>query len=313
MQAVLDVVLPVFGIVLAGFLVGRSGLLGAGSSEALNRFVFYCALPALFFISMSRLDASSADAMGPFLIAWGGGLAAVFTLAVGFAALFFRQRPGALGLHGLSAIFSNTGYMGIPLVIMALGEDGALPAIVATVANGALVMGVGTMILEADLSRGTHPLRIARNVVTGVIKSPLLLSAAAGLVVAILDLPVPAALERFCDLLAAAVAPCALFAMGLFMVGRSVTRGAVETSWITVIKLGVHPLVTWWLAFRVLDVDPLWANAALILAALPTGALVFVLAQQYEIYVQRSTAAILISTIVSVLTLSLLFAYMGYG
>jgi predicted permease len=313
MQAVINVVLPVFGIVLAGFLVGRSGILGAGSSDALNRFVFYCALPALFFISMSRLDAGSAAALGPFLMVWGIGLAAVFLPTVLVAALIFPNRPGALGLHGLSAIFSNTGYMGIPLLIIALGEAGALPGIVATVVNGALVMGIGTMILEADLSRGVHPLRILRNVLVGVVKSPLLLSAAAGLGVAALGLSVPTAVANFCDLLGAAVAPCALFAMGLFMVGRSVTRGAVETSWITVLKLGLHPLVVWWLAFRVFDLEPLWANSALILAALPTGALVFVLAQQYEIYVQRSTAAILISTVVSVLTLSLLFARMGYG
>ncbi len=203
--------------------------------------------------------------------------------------------------------------MGIPLLVMALGDAGALPGIIATVTNGAVVMAVGTVMLELDINRDEGLVRLARNVVVGVVSSPLLIAAVAGLAVAASGMEVPSPVARFCDLLGAAVAPCALFAMGLFMVGRSVTRGAVEVSWITFLKLAVHPLIAWYLAFRVFEMDPIWAQSVLILAALPTGALVFVLAQQYEIYVQRSTAAILISTVVSLATLAALFAWMGVG
>jgi len=72
MVAVLNVVLPVFGIGLAGYLCGRFGVLGAASSEALNAFVYYVALPALFFISMARMPLR--DILNwPFLFAYGGG------------------------------------------------------------------------------------------------------------------------------------------------------------------------------------------------------------------------------------------------
>ena len=75
------------------------------------------------------------------------------------------------------------------------------------------------------------------------------------------------------------------------------------------IKLVVHPLFTAWLALAVFDVDPRWATVAILMAALPTGANVFVVAQRYDVYVERISAATLISTVLAVLTLSLLFTF----
>ena len=310
MQAILEIVLPVFGIMLAGYLAGRFRLLGSPSSEALNRFVYFIALPALFFVSMARVEIAEAF-HGPFLLAFGGGLLGSFGLAVLVAVFVFPNRLAALGLHGLSACFSNTGYLGIPLLLTAFGEAGKLPAIIGTIVTGAVVMPIGLAIIEIDLSQGAQAWRVLGNVVRGVIKSPLVLSAAAGLSVSALGWPVPSALATFCDILGAAAAPCALFAIGLFMVGRSFTAGLGEVGWLVGVKLLVQPLLTWWLAYEVMVMEPVWAAAAVILAALPTGALVFVLAQQYDIYVQRSTAAIMVSTVISVVTLSVFFAVLG--
>lgn len=311
MSAVLQVVLPVFGIVLAGYLAGRQGLLGAASSEALNRFVYYVALPALFLISMARVEIGAILNV-PFLLALGGAQAATFALAAGGAALLFPARLGTLALHGLTAVFANTGYMGIPLLQTAFGEAGTLPAVVATVWHGAVVMGLAIVLLEADFNRGSG-LAIVTHVARGVASSPLILAAAAGLAASALGLAIPAPLATFCDILAAAAAPCALFAMGLFLVGRSVTAGAGELGWLVVMKLAVQPAVAYVLAFHLLEMTRLWALSAVVLSALPTGALVFVLAQQYGIYTQRATSAILITTVLSLATLSALFAAFGAG
>src|SRR3546814_21024981 len=82
------------------------------------------------------------------------------------------------------------------------------------------------------------------------------------------------------------------------------TAGMTEVSWLVFLKLLVQPLITWWLAFHVFTMDPLWAAGALVQSALPTGALVFVPAQQYGISVPRSTAALLASTVLSLVPLS---------
>jgi predicted permease len=310
MQAVINVVLPVFGIILAGYLTGRARLLGEDSSRALNGYVFYVALPALFFISMARVDLSDPN-LTPFLIAVGGGMVATFLLALCIALPVLRYRLGEATMHGLSGVFANTGYMGIPLLLTAYGSDALLPGVIATVFNGAVVIGLGSAILEINKSESRALGPVVRRAWRGLSRNPLVLSAVFGLAWGQLSLPLPGPFVTFCELLADSVGPCALFAMGLFLVGRSVTRGAMEVAWLTVLKLLVHPAITFLLAFVLLDLDPLWASCAVILAALPLGALVFVLAQQYQVYVQRATATILISTVASVATLSLLMAYLG--
>ena len=73
------------------------------------------------------------------------------------------------------------------------------------------------------------------------------------------------------------------------------------------------PAITYYLAFHLFEMDPLWAKAAVIQAALPIGALVFVLASRYDVYVQRASSSILITTLLSVVTLSVLFSLLGLG
>ena len=70
----------------------------------------------------------------------------------------------------------------------------------------------------------------------------------------------------------------------------------------------VQPALCWWLATRVFAMEPEWAAAAVILAALPTGALTFVVAQQYRTYVEKTSTAILVTTVVSTVTLSFVLA-----
>ncbi len=312
MQAIFTVILPVFGIMLAGTLAGRFRLLGDASSEALSRFVYYVALPALFFVSLARVPVAEVF-NGPFLAAFGGGLLGTFGIALLVGVFVFPNRLAALGLHGLCAVFSNTGYLGLPLLLIIFGEFGMLPSIISTVIMGTVVMGLGIVLIETDLSQGHGPLKIIASVGKGVGKSPLILSAGAGLLFSALGLPLLAPLATFGDILGAAASPAALFAIGLFLSGQSTTTGLGEIGWLITLKLIVQPAITYWLAFSVMSMDPTWAAAAVVLAALPTGALVFVLAQQYGIFVQRATATIMVSTVVSVVTLSILFVALGLG
>jgi predicted permease len=312
MQAIFDVVLPVFGIMFAGYLSGRTKLLGEASSQALNRFVYFVALPALFFVSLSRVELGEVFDW-PFLAAFGGGLTVTFVVALVVARLAFSSRLGPVGMNAICAIFSNTGYMGIPLVLLIYGEAGLLPGIITTVITGVVVIAMATVILEIDASTRLGPVAVAGRVLIGVLRSPLLLSALGGLAVSGLGLELPRSVQTFCDILGAAAAPCALFAIGLFMVDTSLRTGLTEVGWIAVLKLIVQPALTWWLAFEVLALPPVWAGVAVVQAALPTGALVFVIAQQYGVYVQRATAVILVSTLASVITLSLLLIQLGVG
>ncbi len=83
----------------------------------------------------------------------------------------------------------------------------------------------------------------------------------------------------------------------------------MEVGWITILKLLIHPAVTWVLAGLVLDMPPLWVASAVIMASLPTAALVFVLADKYQIFLERAAASIVVTTVVSVISVSVILAY----
>jgi len=309
MEAIINVVLPVFAIIASGWFCGRMGLLGDGASQALNGFTYFAALPALFFGAMATVPLRDTFNL-PFIADYLGATVALGLITWLIAARLFPGKGDAIGLQNMSALFSNTGYMGIPLLITAFGEPGKLPAIIATVIVGALVMPFYIAIIEYVRSDAEHRLQVFADAGLGVVKSPLVISAVLGILWSAFGLPVPVFLSKFCEILGSAAPPAALFAMGLFMVRKSFRGDRAEIALLTGLKLLLHPV----LAFGMLLLIPLeqtWADSLLVLAALPTGSLVFVLSNLYGVYTQRSTGVIIASTFASVVTLSLLFNLLG--
>lgn len=310
MSPVLNVVLPVFAIILAGYLSGRAKLLGPASSEALNKFVYWMALPALLFVGTARKPLAELF-NGPFIGAFLGAMLLVYALGAVLGRVLHRERSAIQCMQGLTACFSNTGYMGIPLFLAAFGETRLAPAILATVIMSAVMVGIAVIWLELVQSHGHGWGKALRDVGRAVVRNPLIVSPAAGVAWALLlpgvDLPRP--VVTFCELVGAAAGPCALVAIGLFLSTRRISADPTEVAWIVGLKLLVQPALTWVLIRTLFPLDPFWADAAILLAALPTGALTFVVAQQYQIYVERTSTAILVSTVLSVMTLSVLLSF----
>jgi predicted permease len=306
MESALDPVLgaafPVFALILCGVLAGRFRLINPGSSEALNRFVYTFALPAMLFMAVYRGSLDELLGSGSFLLAV--TLATLGTALAGFAFSSFawRARPAESVLRALNASFANTGYLGIPLVSVAYGEGAALPAALATVATNIVSFAVAIVCLE--LLANPRGGGIAR-ALAGVARSPLIWPIALAVLLVALQVKVPLPVERFATLLAAAAGPCALFAIGLFVSQLSIRQG-LRSSWpSTVLKLVLHPLLMAALALYLLPVDPFWAKVGIVCASLPLGATAFVLAQRYRLLEAETSTGAVFSTAASVLTVSL--------
>ena len=117
-------------------------------------------------------------------------------------------------------------------------------------------------------AKGPSVLGILGEVAGTLVRNPLLVSPFLGILASLLALPIPKPLANYLDLLAAAAGPAALFALGLSLVGRRLSAGLGEVSWLVVLKLGLQPALTFALVRWVFDVAPIWAEAAIILAAL---------------------------------------------
>lgn len=307
-NASVNVVLPLFGIMLAGYLAGRFRVLMEGSSAILSQFVFVMSLPALIFISLSRIQVGDFFDW-PFLGALGGGMLSIFCLSLLVARVAFPDSLTALGLHGLTAMFSSTAYIGLPVILMVFGDAGLVPGIIGVVITGAVFLPLGIILAEIDKSRGRGEGVFTLTPLIAVLRNPIMVATMAGLTASAAGIAIPAPIATFCETLSAAFIPCALFSAGLFISGCSVKGETKEIAWLVFAKLVLHPLVTWWLAYHVFALEGILPAIAVLQAALPSGVPVFVLAQQYNTFVTRSSAVIVVSTAISVVTLSVLLHF----
>lgn len=311
MEPLVDIVLPVFAIVAAGYFCGARGILGGESSEALNRFVYYVALPALLFRAMAGVDFETVLNL-PFIIGFTLPLLALWLAASLLARAVFNSDLAQATLHGMNGVLGNSGFMGIPLAITAFGEAAAVPAIVATIVNAAIVPGIAIILIEIARGRGGGAgvyLKLARSLAT----NPVLVTPLLGLGWATTGLALPTPLDSFTSILGAAAAPCALFAIGLFLVGKPQADGWTEVGAMLAVKLIAHPVLTALMVFVIWPADPYWAKNAVLMAALPTGSSTFVVAQAYGVYVLRTSSAILWGTVASVATISAFFLLFPAG
>ena len=166
-------------------------------------------------------------------------------------------------------------------------------------------------LVEAGRGGGAARLASVRNALAGVARNPLILSAVAGAVVSATGLPLPTAVTAFLNLLGTAAGPCALVALGASL-ALSPARGATgDVALVTALKLLLNPLLAWLGGRYLIPLPPDRLAAVTLLAAMPTAATVFVLAERYELWVLRASATILLTHIGSVVTLGVLLYALG--
>jgi predicted permease len=309
MQAIVNVAVPIFGVILTGYLAGRWRILGGEATAALNAFVSYFALPVLFFGTLARTPVDTV--LDPGLM-MGFSLVVVATFAVGMISTRLAAGGGLarMSLQGMAASWGNVGYMGVPICLAAFGEPGLPPAMLAVIVTSIISMVFGVLLIELEVARGRGPMLTFLTAAWNVARNPLPVSIAIGLSWSYLKLPLPTPVEKWIDLLGAAASPCALFAIGLFLSDKSVRSGLAEAGLATLIKLLLQPLLAACVLPYFIDIRSIAGQAALIMASLPTATNAFVLAKQFDVHVEQNTGALLLSTAFSVVTVSALLVWL---
>lgn len=303
MLPVLSVVVPVFALILAGFIAGKTGKLGPNASAEINRFVVWLALPAQLFTFTANSDWQTLWQPG-FIIAFSAGCFAVY-----IALLLYRWHHTrdwvAASFTGLSGSYANTGYMGIPLCLLALGDSGLAPAVIATLVVVCGLFGLAIVFIEFGKQSHKPWYEIIAIVLGSLAKNPLLVAPIAGAAWSASGLQMVEPAQQFLSFLAAAASPCALVSIGLFLMQKS--EGKVSGVWsLTFIKLIVQPGVAWLVAGPILGLPLFWVQAAVLMSALPTGTGPFMLAQYYQADGSAISRIVLQTTLGSIVTLSMI-------
>lgn len=303
MLPVLSVVVPVFALILAGFIAGKTGKLGPNASTEINRFVVWLALPAQLFTFTANSDWQTLWQPG-FIIAFSAGCFAVY-IALLLYRWYHTRDWVAASFTGLSGSYANTGYMGIPLCLLALGDSGLAPAVIATLVVVCGLFGLAIVFIEFGKQSHKPWHEIIAIVLGSLAKNPLLVAPIAGAAWSASGLQMVEPAQQFLSFLAAAASPCALVSIGLFLMQKS--DGKVSGVWsLTFIKLIVQPGVAWVVAGPILGLPLFWVQAAVLMSALPTGTGPFMLAQYYQADGSAISRVVLQTTLGSILTLSLI-------
>lgn len=326
MWQVAGLVLPLFGLIVLGWVAGRLKPLPLDGLAWLNFFILYLALPALFFRLLARTPVEEFS-NAAFLLSTTLATFIVFAACFVIALIVRRGDIRVATIQGFAGAYGNIGYMGPPLAIAAFGPEAGVPVALVFCLDNAmhftlapLLMAVGSRRRKAGGEGGARKvgeeepdepdaaeaslMTVLGGIARRILTHPFIIATIAGMLAAASEWQPSDALDALLLALANAAAPCALFAMGVTAALRPLRRVPLELAWLIPIKLVVHPLVVYLLVSRLPGIEPVWLHAAVLLAALPSATNVFVLAQQYGVWQERASSAVVLSTLFSIVTVT---------
>ena len=305
MLAAFLVVLPVFGLITLGYLARWTKLLRETTGEGLSDFVFVLAVPCLLFRTLAKADIPATQPWG-YWIAYFTGLTIVWALAMLIASRLFARKGPELVVSGFAAGQSNTIFVGIPMILKAYGDAGAVPLGLLLAVHLPVTMTIATVLAEGRSASMTmlvrrlftHPIIIG--IILGVLARPVIAQ-------------IPAPVWTLIDLISDAAVPCALISLGISMRRYGLESGLGLPVALSVLKLGLHPLIVYLLATKVFDMPSHWSGVAVLFAACPCGINAYLFAERYRQGVADASSAITLSTLLSLVTTAAWLNWLGVG
>ena len=297
--------LPFFAIIALGYTAGRTRFFNEEATAYLTKFVFFFALSAMIFHFAANLEL--AEVWDIRLIAaylWGTAFVYGIATLVGFVR---RLDVATTAIEAQCAVIGNIGFLGLPMLTLLFGEA-AIGPIMMMLAVDLIIFSSLIVILVTGSQDGQMSARIFKTVGMGLIKNPMIVAMSLGLFWAAFNLPIPVPVNEFLAILGGAATPGALFAIGASLASKSAERIEVA-GWLTFCKLVLHPAFVAFGAIYLFSVEPFSAMVLIAAASLPVAGNVYMLARHYGVAPQRVSAAILVSTIISILTISLVIAW----
>ncbi|NQY59849.1 AEC family transporter [Cognatishimia sp.] len=305
MLAIFLKTLPFFAIIGLGYMAGRRGFFNEEATAYLTKFVFYFALSAMLFKFSANL---SLGEVLDWQVIWAylAGTMAVYVVATVVCLMRGEDIP-TTAVESQCAVIGNVGFLGIPMLLLLFGEASIGPNMLVLMVD-LIVFSSLIVILITGARDGRMSFGILRTIGLGLLRNPMIVSIVLGLGWSAMEWPIPEVANTFLDLLGSAATPGALFAIGASLAGKSAERLSVA-GWITFCKLVLHPVAVAICALMIFKIDAFSAGVIIAAAALPVAGNVFMLAQHYGVAAQRASTAILISTAISIITLSLVIGW----
>lgn len=299
---------PLFLLVLLGYALSRWGRWPRAASEVLTRFVFSIAIPAFLFRLMadfSRLPPVDAR----LLIAYFGGCLVVFALGRVIAATLFGLDGTSQSVFAIGGIFANIVLLGIPLTKVTLGDASMPSASLVIVFNSLLLWTLVTVSVEWARHRelSVHGFfRTALAVITNPVVAGILIGTSFGFT----GLALPGMVDETLRLISQAAIPMSLVVLGMGLSEYGIRAGWQQSVAIALLKLVVAPFAVFLIA-RALALPPLELVTVVVMASLPVGANVYLMAREFKAMEGPVASSLVLTTALAAVTTPLLLALLG--
>lgn|GEM_PF-2805032 len=302
-------IIPLFALVGLGYLCKKFSIVSDISLKYLTRFVMYLSLPALLLAKLATTNFETLIDV-PFLSAYLVSLLSVMSIS-GVVGYFLFERHVSHGVMvGLGGVYGNIGFLAIPVLSATVGEWTSVPLALMLTLDFLLLLPFSSFLLQISntSANNTDHHNSSFNPVKALMRSllnPLIVSVIIGLLLSAWAVTLPDNVIEGLALLSSAAGPCAMFIVGTALFGRGITQQPFAAIYISTIKLAVMPFVVF-LIMSMFQVNSMWVLIATLGSAMPCAAVLGVMAEEYKTLSHQASTAVLLTTVLSVVTLPLL-------
>ena len=307
MNAVVEIVLPVFCLIGLGYLVARFGYLTEAAGDGIAAFVFKVAVPLLLMRSIATAEFADVNPW-IFVLVYFIGVVISWLLAMVVIMGVFARDMRAATISGVAASFSNLVLMGIPLVERAYGPDGLQILFFLLSIHLPTMMTISSFLMEyATRVDGVddtpvNVAQIAKGLFRNLVFNPIIVGILIGVVLRFSGIGISGLPDQVMELLARTTGPLALFSLGMGLIKYGIKGNLAPAIYLSVLSLIVMPGIVYFVGTNLLVLPVLWLKVALLAAACPTGVNAYLFATHFKVAEGLSSNAIVIALLGSVLT-----------
>jgi len=304
---ILLTIIPILLLMGTGFLSRKLGILKSGDERILSAYVYYFALPALFFVNMTETNFTEGTLR--FMLA---GIIPILIALTIYTSLYlvFKFSKNILYLLILSTIFGSLAFFGIPFIAFAFPGTGEPVATLAAASISIVSVTISITTLELYRLQQSKILTGLKLVAQRLSKNPLILSIFFGILLSLIKIEIPTPISQPLHMLGSTTSTVAIFMLGVFLYGRKYTNIS-EALKLSMLRIVFLPIVAF-LTTMLFDFSTLERSALILMHGMPVAISMIVLSERYSFYKETIASLILISSLGAGLYLNLWLLLLGH-